>query len=52
MKRDKRGRRDRRANGRPERRSPSRPVIERVADRVATAVLGAVDRLARRLGPA
>jgi len=52
MKRDKRGRRDRRANGRPERRHPSRPVLERVVDRVAMAVLEAADRLARRLGPA
>lgn len=52
MKRDKRGRRERRPNGRTERRSPSRPVFERVADRVAMAVLEAVDRLARRLGAA
>jgi hypothetical protein len=52
MKRDKRGRRDRRGSGRPERRNPSRPMFERVADRVAVAVLEAVDRLARRLGPA
>jgi hypothetical protein len=52
MKRDKRGRRERRANGRSERRTHNRPVLERVADRVAMAVLGAVGRLARRLGPA
>ena len=52
MKRDKRGRRDRRANGRPERRNPSRPVFEQVAGRVAMAVLEAVDRLDRRLGTA
>ena len=52
MKRDKRGRRERRANGRHERRTHARPVLERVADRVAVAVLGAVGRLARRLGPA
>lgn len=52
MKRDKRDRRDRRAHGRHERRTHARPVLERVADRVAVAVLSAVDRLARRLGPA
>lgn len=52
MKRDKRSRRERRAHGRFERRAQSRPVLERVADRVAVAVLGAVGRLARRLGPA
>jgi len=52
MKRDKRARRERRTNGRPERRNHGQPVLERVADRVAVAVLGAVGRLARRLGPA
>lgn len=52
MKRDKRDRRERPATGRHERRNPPLPVLERVAGRVAVAVLEAVDRLARRLGPA
>lgn len=52
MKREKRGRRERRSQGRHERRTHSHAVLERVADRVAVAVLGAVGRLARRLGPA
>jgi hypothetical protein len=52
MKRDKRSRRERRPNGRTGQRNHSRPVLERVADRVAVAVIGAVGRLARRLGPA
>lgn len=52
MRRHKRPRRDRRARGRFERRSHSDRVLERVVNRVADAVLCAVDRLARRLGPA
>ena len=52
MKRFKRERRERRVHGRFARRQETRPVLDRVADRVAVAVLGAVGRLARRLGPA
>ncbi len=52
MKRGKRDRRERRNTGRTERRTRSAAALERVADRVAVAVLGAVGRLARRLGPA
>jgi hypothetical protein len=52
MKRDKRTRRDRRSLERVGRPLRARPMLERVADRVAVAVLGAVGRLARRLGPA
>lgn len=51
MKREKPHRRDRRTHARPGRRL-TRAVLERVADRVAVAVLGAAGRLARRLGPA
>lgn len=52
MKREKRDRRDRRTHARPGRRQMTRAVLERVADRVALAVMGATGRLARRLGPA
>lgn len=52
MKRDKRSRRERRAHGRAGRRGRPNAVLDSMAHRVAVAVLGAVGRLARRLGPA
>lgn len=52
MKRHKHGRPGRRATGRPGRRPHTRAALARMADRVSVAVLGAVERLARRLGAA
>ena len=52
MKRHKRGARERRRHVRLEALLPRPRAVGRAVDRVALAVLGAANRLARRLGPA